>query len=294
MTTTPDPADNEHGYVIDAEDAAEMARLLEQDALITRAMGGLFPERGDKLAGMNDILDVACGPGGWALNVAREYPDSEVTGIDISERMIKYARAHAQARRLPNVNFQVMDILQPLAFADASFDLVNARMLFAVMNPESWASLLREMARVCRPGGTIRLTEVEFPITTSPRFEELTSKFLQAMHQTHRSFAPDARNFCITPVLIRLLRDAGCEDVYWKAHGFNFAAQTDAHEGFMQDFMIAYQLASPFLLGLELLKKEEFEMLHQQMVAEMLTDDFCAIMYGLTACGTRPYEKEDH
>ena len=75
-----------------------MARLLDQDMLVTRSMGGIFPERADDLDHIHTILDVACGPGGWVLRVAREYPHIQVTGVDISERMVSYARSHAQAR----------------------------------------------------------------------------------------------------------------------------------------------------------------------------------------------------
>src|SRR2546422_10982723 len=46
MSTDVPPGEN--SYVIDAEDAAEMARLLEQDRLLTQGMGGIFPENTDR------------------------------------------------------------------------------------------------------------------------------------------------------------------------------------------------------------------------------------------------------
>src|SRR5579875_3362086 len=125
------------GYFVDAETVTEMTRLLAQDTLITRSMGGLFPERTDHLEGMHAILDVACGPGGWVLEAAREYPHIQITGIDISERSIQYARASAQARDFSNAHFKVMDILKPLDLPDASFDLVNARTLIGIMTPRT-------------------------------------------------------------------------------------------------------------------------------------------------------------
>jgi len=47
-------------YVIDAESAAEMARLMRQDRLITAGMGGIFPEQTD-LSGVQHVLDLAFG-----------------------------------------------------------------------------------------------------------------------------------------------------------------------------------------------------------------------------------------
>ncbi len=144
MTTSPDSSEGKNTYFIDAEGGAEMARLLDQDVLVTNSMGGLFPERTDNLENIHDILDVACGPGGWALNVAFEYPDTKVTGIDLSERMVVYAQAHAQVRRLDNVFFRVMSVLKPLDFPDASFDLVNARALVGLMTPQRGPSSCRK------------------------------------------------------------------------------------------------------------------------------------------------------
>ena len=58
-----EPPTNENTYILDAESATEMARLINQDRMLTEGMGGLFPER-DDVSSMHDILDIACGPGG--------------------------------------------------------------------------------------------------------------------------------------------------------------------------------------------------------------------------------------
>src|SRR5437764_8840112 len=108
--------ENESTYVIEAENAAEMARLMIQDRLLTKVMRGLFSKRSDDLANIRDILDIACGPGGWVLDVAHAYPKKRVVGIDISRLMIEYARAQAKVQWLENASFRVMDVLKPLDF----------------------------------------------------------------------------------------------------------------------------------------------------------------------------------
>lgn len=50
-------------YILDAENAAEMGRLTKQDRLITAGMGGLAASYHD-LADKQQLLDIACGPGG--------------------------------------------------------------------------------------------------------------------------------------------------------------------------------------------------------------------------------------
>src|SRR5437588_1520651 len=115
MSTAHNPNKRENIYFNDPESGAEMARLLNQDRLITKGMGGLFAERSD-LSGIHRILDVGCGPGGWALEVAFTYPEIEVVGLDISEAMINYARTQAKVRGLDNAHVSVIDARQSLDF----------------------------------------------------------------------------------------------------------------------------------------------------------------------------------
>ena len=58
MTTPADSSQSENTYFIDAENAAEMARLMIQDHLLTQAMGGLVPEQSD-LSQVYHVLDIA-------------------------------------------------------------------------------------------------------------------------------------------------------------------------------------------------------------------------------------------
>src|SRR5947209_10754547 len=212
MPTSPFSPSDENAYVIDVESAAELARLLHQDRLITKSMDGLLAEQSDT-SNIHDVLDIACGPGGWALEVADRNPQIKVVGIDISQSMIEYARALAKAQKLKNIGFFVMDVLKPLDLPAASFDLVNARFLHGFMPPNAWSALLQECLRVCRPGGIIRLTETEAGMTNSPAGEKLAEIFKLALKRAGRSHSPNGQHFGIVIMLERFLRDAGCENV---------------------------------------------------------------------------------
>ncbi len=287
MTMPPDPSQSENTYVLDAESATEMARLMHQDALMTQAMGGVFPER-ENLAGIRAILDIGCGPGGWVLDVVREYPEVEVTGIDISQTMVEYARAHAMARGFSNATFRIMNALKPLEFPDNSFDLVNARTITAFMYPAAWPALLKEVMRICRPGGTIRLTEGELPLTNSLAYETLNNMLSRAMFLAKRTFSPDGRHLGITPVLAHLLRDAGFHNIQKRVYVSEYIPGTDVYEGLYQDAQIGFPLVAPFLIQLGVTTKEEFERLHQLLLAEMLSDNFCAVAFPVTVWGQKP------
>lgn len=98
------------------------------------------------------ILDVACGTG---LNFPFFPVDSNITGIDLSPGMLEVARQNA-ARLGRDANLAVMDA-QKLDFADRSFDTVVSTLSTCTF-PDSIRAL-REMGRVCRPGGQILLLE---------------------------------------------------------------------------------------------------------------------------------------
>ena len=67
------PSENQTTYFINPEEAAETSRLLMQDRVVTKEMGGVFPVDLDP-SSIHLVLDLACGPGGWASEVARAYP----------------------------------------------------------------------------------------------------------------------------------------------------------------------------------------------------------------------------
>lgn len=97
------------------------------------------------------VLDVACGTGNLAIPAARK--GAQVTGVDIAPNLVEQACQRAAGEGL-QATFEEGDAEQ-LPYPDAQFDLVMS--MFGAMfapRPERVAS---ELARVCRPGGTIAM-----------------------------------------------------------------------------------------------------------------------------------------
>ena len=289
MATPPGSAQSENTYFIDAENAAEMARLTNQDRLMTKSMGGLFPERLD-LTQIHDILDIGCGPGGWVLDVAREYPEKQVVGIDISTLMIEYARYQAYIQGLNNISFRVMNALEPLDFRDSSFDMVNIRFISGFMPPVVWSRLMQECLRIMRPGGVVRLTEPEYPLSNSLVVEKLGALLTKAMQVAGQSFSPDGRHVGITPMLGRFLRDAGCQDIQKVAYVLDSSMGTEEHLSQYQNTMVFLKLVQPFIIKMELITQEEVDQLYQRALTEMMSDDYCSLWYFLSAWGVKPQQ----
>jgi SAM-dependent methyltransferase len=96
----------------------------------------------------DDVLDVGCGTGVFAREVARRTGSSgSVTGIDLSESMLGVARDMC-----PSVDFRQGSATN-LPFEDAGFDVVvSSFMLMFIPEP---GLAIREMHRVLRPGGRL-------------------------------------------------------------------------------------------------------------------------------------------
>ena len=278
---------SENTYVIDSENSAEMARLLRLDNLVTREMGGLLPE-GIDLTDVRRILDIACGPGGCVLETAFAHSDIEVVGVDVSEKMIAYARAQAKVQGLENASFRVMDVRNPLDFPDGFFDLVNMRFISGFMLPDVWPRLIQECLRILRPGGILRLTEAEWGFGNKFAFEKTCGIFNLALHKAGQSFSPNGMYVGIVPMLRRFLHDAECQNIGRKAHIIDFSYGTEAHESIYHNLSIGFKLLQPFIIKWKVALQEELDELYQQALAEMQSEDFCAVWFLLTVWGTRP------
>src|SRR5260370_20848405 len=100
--TTPGPAPhkNEDNPPFLPENETEVARLLMQHRQLSEYLGDILPSSLD-LSSVHRILDVACGVGSWALDMARRHPAMQVIGIDKSQYFIEQARIMALVEHGP-------------------------------------------------------------------------------------------------------------------------------------------------------------------------------------------------
>lgn len=287
MTTPDNSTPDKNVYFIDHESGAEMARLLDQDRLFTKGMGGFLSERSNDLSDLHRILDIGCGPGGWVQEIAFSYPEIEVTGIDISQQMIAYAQMQAEMQSLHNASFRVMDMTEPLDFPDNTFDLVNGR-LIAFLPTGTWPTFMQECVRITRPGGIIRMTETELSVSNSAALNGLDSLLKASLRAGGQSFSPDGRHVGIIAMHARFLREAGCQNIGRQAHVMDYSAGTDYHVGFYEDWKAAFKLAQPFFIAMKVTTQEEVDRLYEQMLLDMSREDFCAVYFLVTTWGEKP------
>ena len=106
------------------------------------------------------VLDVATGTAGVAVQLARR-TGARVTGIDITEAMLRRGRAAVQREGLQTRIALVSGQAELLPFPDGTFDaLTFTYLLRYVADP---AATIAELARVVRPGGTVASLEFHVP-----------------------------------------------------------------------------------------------------------------------------------
>jgi ubiquinone/menaquinone biosynthesis C-methylase UbiE len=193
--------DPDDAYLLGVSDA-EISRLDFQHYMFRLAFTGDYSA---PLQAPQDMLDVACGTGRWAREMARRFATANVIGFDINRGLMEASLAEGTDTLPDNCTFLLGDALQPLQFADASFDFVVARACSAFIPVALWPQVVGEMARVTRPGGWVELRDFGLARSNNAALNELTVKF--ANFAQSRGIHPGAGPFLKQYLEAARLRD---------------------------------------------------------------------------------------
>jgi ubiquinone/menaquinone biosynthesis C-methylase UbiE len=295
MSTRNNPSQEQPStyFVQDRFNEEEMHRLQIQDQLLTSGMSGVLAEQADP-GSFESVLDVGCGTGGWLIGVARTYPRmSALVGVDVSSTMIEYARAQAAQQQVGGrVEFRVMDALQMLEFPRASFDLVNQRLGLSFLRTWDWPRLLSEYQRVARPGGVIRITESNIPVSNSPAYTHLSDLFVRALSRSGHFFTPDDTNAVINE-LEHLLQRHGLNNVRTRLHKLEYRVGTPEGRSFYEDTKHVFRTLLPFFHKWSLVPAD-YEEIYQQALNDMQQPGCVVTWTLLTAWGTNRGSRHTH
>ncbi|MFL6142713.1 MAG: methyltransferase domain-containing protein [Labedaea sp.] len=145
----------------------------------------------DRLRPGLELLDVGCGPGTITADLAELVAPGRVVAIDTAPDVLAGARALAAERALANLEVTVGDVTA-LDFAEDSFDVVHAhQVLQHLADP---VAALREMRRVCRPGGVVAVRDVDYAAMTWYPEVPVLDEWLTIYRRTarHNGGEPDA------------------------------------------------------------------------------------------------------
>jgi ubiquinone/menaquinone biosynthesis C-methylase UbiE len=150
------------------KDMDEINRLDFQHFLLRTGLRGNYAAPVNQPA---DILDVGCGSGRWAMEMAALFPHARVYGLDLVPPPDD-ANPLGQGldTRPGNYTFKVGNILEGLPFPDQSFDFVHQRLLITAIPRDRWAGVIQELVRVTRRGGWVELAECGSPQDGGPGY----------------------------------------------------------------------------------------------------------------------------
>ncbi|KEF50891.1 uncharacterized protein A1O9_13061 [Exophiala aquamarina CBS 119918] len=150
------------GYLLGRDILAE-SRLYAQHYLFTERAGGLLNADIVKDVGGKtsmEILDVGCGNGIWALDVAQAYPGTKVVGTDISSAQFPPAWTWPK-----DCVFTTVDVLEPVPQQYVGrFDVANARMVAGNLHGCDMNIFLGHLLRMLKPGGWIQCLDLSLPV----------------------------------------------------------------------------------------------------------------------------------
>ncbi|MDP9392966.1 MAG: methyltransferase domain-containing protein [Actinomycetota bacterium] len=167
------------------------------------------------------VLDVGCGPGTLTADLAALVSPGAVTAVEPVPEALVLARDESVRRGRHNIEFAVADVHR-LAFPDQAFDIVHAHQVLQHVGDPVGA--LREMHRVCVPGGIVAARDSDYAaFTWWPRVPEL-DEWLDLYQRAARANGgePDAGRR-----LLSWSRQAGFVDVTATSSTWCFATPND-------------------------------------------------------------------
>ncbi len=120
------------------------------------------------------IIDIACGTGAQVFELAKNA--EFVTGVDLSESMIRKANKTNRNLGLQNVNFSVCDATRLVGFADNEFDISTLSLALHQFSPAQYSLILGEMKRISR-----KIIIVDYAVPLPKNIVGLFSKWAEFM-----------------------------------------------------------------------------------------------------------------
>jgi ubiquinone/menaquinone biosynthesis C-methylase UbiE len=184
------------GGLYDEEDAGTEAPA----SALNSSLGCGVPTAVADLHEGETVLDLGSGAGADVLISARRVgPTGKAIGLDMTDEMLELARANAAEAGVENAEF-LKGYLEELPLADASVDVVISNCVINLSGDKP--TVLREAARVLRPGGRFAVSDV----IADPDMDDATRADMAA-------WTGCVAGALTEPEFRAALRDAGFEEI---------------------------------------------------------------------------------
>lgn len=181
-------------------------------------------------------LDVCCGTGDWAISLAEAVGDQgDVVGLDFSQNMLSVAKEKKEGLNLKQLRL-IQGNAMDLPFAENSFDYVTIG--FGLRNVPDYMTVLEELHRVVKPGGSVVCLETSQPTMFGFRqlyyvyfrfIMPLIGRIFAKSYKEYSWLQESAKNFPNKKELQQMFLEAGFSSVQVKSYTGGVAAM---HMGF--------------------------------------------------------------
>lgn len=189
-------------YMFNRDSWMESARLSYQHHVYRQLYDGLLDEKIVSALSLSEpparnppvqICDLACGNGIWAMDVANDFPHTEVTGLDVSRNSFP-----PKAICPKNLSLDLVDILGDIPGKYiGKFDVVHIRLLLsALLKPGTKDIAIKNIIRLLKPGGYLHWQELCAPLWSPvdlsvdpPFFVEKMTPLQQALEDELKFFS---------------------------------------------------------------------------------------------------------
>lgn len=174
-----------------------------------------------------NALDVCCGTGDLAIELAKRIPAGRVTGLDFNQQMLDLA--FEKTKTIGNL-FLIRGDAMRLPFDDNQFDIVTIG--FGLRNVPDADQALSEIYRVLKPGGQFVSLEMSQP--TNPLVKVGWKAYFNAFpvmaslagghFKDYQYLKKTSQQFVSAHQLARMMKAVGFKDVHYQLLNFGAAA----------------------------------------------------------------------
>ncbi|EPS39088.1 hypothetical protein H072_7114 [Dactylellina haptotyla CBS 200.50] len=146
-------------YIVDFEPPEkEKARLDSQHYAVVENYGHLLPPAIPDHGSLTAVAEIATGTGIWLEQLSKELPLTVILhGYDVNDRLFP-----DPATLPPNLTFSLFDVLLPVAETlYEKYDVVHIRGLCMVLKQDQWDGVVKNVAKMIKPGGYLVWTETD-------------------------------------------------------------------------------------------------------------------------------------
>ena len=126
------------------------------------------------------IADVGTGTAIWASEVARQLPNAQVDGLDIS-----LDQAPAQEWLPPNVHLRKWNMLEDVPDdMIKKYDIVHLRLLILVVENSNPRPIIQNVAKMLKPGGYMQWDDLNYPDICIKKIKDMHTPALDELRET--------------------------------------------------------------------------------------------------------------